>query len=400
MKTETKLAIDGGNPVRQQMLPYGRQWLNQTDIQSVVDVLQSDWLTTGPKVTEFEQAFAQKVTAKEAVAISNGTAALHAAMFAADIQPGDEVIVPTMTFAASANAVVYQGAKPVFVDVDPNTGLIDVARVSAAITPQTKVIVAVDYAGQSCAYDELRDLAEQHHCTLVADACHALGGSYKEESVGAIADLNTFSFHPVKHIASGEGGMVTTNDAQLAQRMRVFRNHGITTDHRQREVQGSWFYEMVDLGFNYRLSDIQCALGIAQLNRLDEFVQRRRLIAKRYDNAFASLSEVKPLLLQPEAKHAYHLYVVRFALDHLKADRGQLFSALRAEGIGVNVHYIPVHLHPFYQNQFGTTPGMCPAAEALYESIVSLPMFPGMTDEDQNDVIEAMNKMVEHYRLA
>ncbi len=274
----TSLAIDGGRPVRQAVLPYGRQSIDEADVASVVEVLQSDWLTTGPKVSEFEQAFADLVDAEEAVAVSNGTAALHAAMYAIGIGPGDEVIVPPMTFAATANCIVYQGGAPVFVDVDPDTLLLDPVQVEARITSRTKAIIGVDYTGQPCDYDVLRVIADQHGLVLVADACHALGGSYKGRAVGSLADLSIFSFHPVKHITTGEGGIITTDDPSLAQRMRVFRNHGITTDHRQRQREGSWFYEMVDLGYNYRLTDLQCVLGLNQLLKLPAWVARRREI--------------------------------------------------------------------------------------------------------------------------
>ena len=393
----TRLAIDGGTPVRQTMLPYGRQWLDEDDIAAVVEVLRSDWLTTGPKVAEFERAFADFVGTREAVAVSNGTAALHTAMYAAGIGPGDEVIVPAMTFAASANCVVFQGGTPVFADVDPDTLLLDPAQVEAKITPRTKAIIAVDYTGQPCDYDVLRAIADRHGLILVDDACHALGGSYRGRPVGTLADLNTFSFHPVKHITTGEGGMIATDDPDLARRMRVFRNHGITTDHRQREQQGSWFYEMVDLGYNYRLTDIQCALGLSQLCKLPGWVARRQEIAGRYDAAFAEMPTVRPLGVREDVSHAYHLYIVRLDVAQLRAARAEVFAALRAEGIGVNVHYIPVHLHPFYQERFGTGPGLWPVTEAAYEQILSLPIFPRMSDADVEDVITAVRKVVEAY---
>ena len=394
-----RLAIGGGTPVREMMLPYGHQWVDEADVQAVVEVLRSDWLTTGPKVAEFEQAFAEFVGAREAVAVSNGTAALHAAMYAVGIGPGDEVIVPPMTFVASANCVVFQGGTPVFADVDPDTLLIDPSQVEAKVTPRTKAIIAVDYAGQPCDYDALQAIADRHGLTLVDDACHALGGSYKGRPVGSLADLNTFSFHPVKHITTGEGGMITTDDTDLARRMRVFRNHGITTDHRQREQQGSWFYEMVDLGYNYRLTDLQCALGTSQLCKLPGWVARRQEIARRYDTAFAEIPAVEPLGVRDDVSHAYHLYVIRLDLTQLRATRTEVFAALRAEGIGVNVHYIPVHLHPFYRQRFGIRPGDCPVAEAAYERLLSLPIFPGMSDRDVEDVIAAVCKVYNAYHL-
>jgi len=387
------LALHGGQPIRETLLPYGRQQIDDDDIAAVIEVLQSDWLTTGPMVDRFEQIFADFVGAQHAVAVSNGTAALHAAIYALGIGPGDEVIVTPMTFAASANCVVYQGGIPVFADVDPGALLIDPAQVEAKITANTKAIVAVDYAGQACDYDALQAIADKHRLAIIDDACHAIGGTYKGRNVGTLADLNTFSFHPVKHFTTGEGGMITTDDADLAQRMRVFRNHGITTDHRQRAETGGFFYEMVDLGYNYRITDFQCALGISQLNKLTESVTKRQQIAALYDTSFSEIDYVTPLTLRPDVKHAYHLYMVRFDTESLGMSRAEIFKALRAENIGVNVHYIPVHLHPFYRTRFGTKPGICPIAEAAYEHLITLPMFPQMTAADVHDVIAAIRKL-------
>ena len=395
---EAALAINGGQPVRDVLLPYGHQWIDEEDISAVVQVLRSDWITTGPKVADFEQAFADFVGAREAVAVSSGTAALHAAMFALGIGTGYEVIVPPMTFAATANCVVFQGGTPIFADVDPDTLLLDPAQVEAKITPRTKALIAVDYGGQPCDYDALWAIANRHGLALVADACHALGGSYRGRPVGSLADLSAFSFHPVKHITTGEGGMVTTDDPDLAHRMRVFRNHGVTTDHRHREQQGSWFYEMLDLGYNYRLTDFQCALGMSQLHKLPEWVARRQEIAQRYNAAFAVMPAVHPLAVREDASHAYHLYVIHLDLEELRATRPQIFAALRAEGIGVNVHYIPAHLHPFYRERFGTGPGICPVAEAAYERMITLPIFPTMSDNDVADVIAAVRKVLEVYK--
>jgi perosamine synthetase len=389
-----KLAIEGGTPVRSTLLPYGRQSIDDDDVDAVVRVLRSDWLTTGPTVGGFERAFAEACGAIEAVAVCNGTAALHAAMYALGIGPGDQVIVPPMTFAASANCVVYQGGTPVFADVDPDTLLIASAEVEARIGPNTKAIIAVDYAGQPCDYDALRMIADRHGLPLVSDAAHSLGGTYRGRPVGSLADLTTFSLHPVKHITAGEGGMITTDDAVLAERMRVFRSHGITSDHRQREETGSWFYEMEDLGYNYRLTDFQCALGLSQLRKLPGWIRRRQEIARRYDEAFAGIPGIEPLAVQPDVSHAYHLYVVRVRSEVVGAERARVFAALRAEGIGVQVHYVPVHLHPFYRERFGTGPGMCPAAEDAYEQIVSLPLFPAMSDSDVQDVIEAVSRVL------
>jgi perosamine synthetase len=394
-----QLALHGGTPVRATFLPYGRHDIDAGDVDAVARALRSDWLTSGPLVGEFESAFARAVGAPDAVAVSNGTAALHAAMFAIGIGPGDEVIVPPMTFAASASAAVYQGATPVFADVDPDTLLIDPAQAAAKITPRTKAIVAVDYTGQPCDYDALRRvIAGRGDITIVADACHALGARDCDRPVGTLADITAFSLHPVKHVTTGEGGVVTTADPALAARMRMFRNHGITVDHEQRGAQASWIYEIVELGYNYRLSDIQCALGLSQLGKLAARVARRQAIADEYRRAFASMPEVQPLGVRAGVTHAYHLFVVRVDTARLAADRATIYSALRLENIGVNVHYIPVHLHPFYRQRFGLAPGLCPAAEAAYERILTLPMFPAMTARDVQDVVDAVTKVVEAYR--
>ncbi len=375
-------------------IPYGRQWIDEADIAAVVEALRSDWLTTGPRVTEFEQAFARFTGSAEAVAVSSGTAALHAIMHAAGIGSGDEVIVPAMTFAASANCVVYQGGTPVFADVRPDTLLLDPESVVSKITARTRVIVAVDYAGHACDYDVLQHIAKDRNLLLVADACHSLGGSYKGRPVGSLASMSAFSLHPVKPITTGEGGMITTHDPELARRLRVFRNHGITTDHRQREQQGSWFYEMVDLGYNYRITDIQCALGLSQLRKLPSWVERRQAIARQYDTAWADLEGMAPLSVHQQVSHAYHLYVVRLNTYTLEMGRSAAFAQLREQGILANVHYVPVHLHPFYRRQFGTRPGQCPVAEAAYEQILSLPIFPAMSQAEVERVVACARRIV------
>lgn len=391
------LAIQGGQPVRSTMLPYGRQSLDEGDIEAVVGALNSGWLTTGPKVAEFETAFAKAVGTGYAVAVSSGTAALHAAAFAAGIGPADDVITTPMTFAATANCVRYQGGTVVFADVRRDTLNLDFAKVETLITPKVKAIITVDYTGQPSDLDELNALASRHRLTVIEDASHALGATYRGRRVGALAHMTTFSLHPVKHITTGEGGMVATNDAELAERLRAFRNHGIRSDYREREADGSWFYEMTTLGFNYRLTDLQCALGLSQLNKLEAWVARRRAIAARYRAAFAALPEIETPTVIPDREPAWHLYVIRLYLDRIRAGRADLFKALRAENIGVNVHYIPVPWHPYYR-ELGYKKGEWPVAESEYERMISLPIFPGMTDRDIEDVIAAVEKVIAHFR--
>jgi perosamine synthetase len=394
---ESRLAIDGGTPVRSTLLPYARQWVDDDDIHAVTSVLRSDWLTTGPMVGAFEQACAAFVGTREAVAVSSGTAALHAAYYGAGIGHEDEVIVSTMTFPATANAAVYLQATPVFADVDKGTLLIDPTSVERLVTKKTKAVVATDYAGQPCDYDALRAITDKHGLLLIADACHALGGTYRERAVGSLAELSTFSFHPVKPIATGEGGMITTDDVEMARQMRFFRNHGITTDHRQRHEQGSWCFEMLNLGNNYRLSDIHCALGISQLNKVPAWTEHRQMLAKRYDEGLKTMKGVQSLTMQSGISHTYHLYVVQLELEQLREDRNRIFEALRAENIGVNVHFIPVHFHPYYRQTFRTCERQCPIAEKAYERILSLPMYAAMTEDDVDDVIEALQKVLTHY---
>lgn len=370
------------------MIPYGRQCIDEDDVQAVCVALRSDWLTTGPAVAGFERAVAGYCGAGFGVAVASGTAALHAALHALGIGPGDEVIVPTMTFAATANCVRYVGATPVFADVDPDTLLLPAAEVERLATPCTRAVIAVDYAGQPCDYAALRRVCDSRKLFLVADACHALGAEQDGRKAGSLADLTAFSFHPVKHITTGEGGMVTGHEPELERRLRRFRNHGIDTEFRQREEQGTWRYQMIELGMNYRISDIQCALGTSQLAKLPGFLARRREIATRYDVAFAG-TVVRPLAQVPGALHAYHLYVVRVP------GRDAVFSALRAAGIGVNVHYTPVHLHPYYQETLGTRLGLCPSAEVALDEILSLPVHPGLTDADVASVVRETLRAVE-----
>ena len=391
------LAINGGKPVRSSFLPYGRQSVDEADIQAVVEVLRSDWLTTGPKVSEFEEMFAKRVGAAHAVSFSSGTAALHAAAFAAALQPGNEAITTPLTFAATANSVLYQGATPVFADVSADTLNIDPQQIEAKISPRTRVILPVDYAGHPADLAQVIETARKRGLIVIEDACHALGAELEGKRVGSIADMTVFSFHPVKHVTTGEGGMVATSNAHFAETLRRFRNHGISSEARQRQVAGQWHYEMVLLGYNYRLPDILCALGCEQLKKLDANLARRREIAARYTAAFREITGIVTPIVRREVSPAWHLYPIRLDLEKLTTTRAEIFRALRAENIGVNVHYIPVHLHPYYRDRFGFKGNEFPVAERAYERLISVPMFHGMSDQDVDDVISAVAKVVEHY---
>lgn len=373
------------------MIPYARQWLDEDDIQAVVETLRSPWLTTGPAVAEFEGAFADAVAAPAAVSFANGTAALHGIMHTLGIGPGDEVIVPAISFVASANAVVFQGGTPVFADLEPDTLLLDPQSVAERIGPRVKAILAVDFAGQPCDYGALEALARRHGLALAADACHSLGAHYQGRPVGSLTGLNAFSFHAVKPITSGEGGMVSCRDPAQAAALRRFRNHGIETDFRQREQAGTWEYDMGELGYNYRLTDLQCALGRRQLAKRESFLARRQAIATRYDAAFADLADrIRPLAQRQDRGHAHHLYVVQ-----VRGGRASWFRELRARGIGVNVHYRPIHLHSFYRERFKLGPGLCPVAEAAYQGLLSLPLYAGLGDAEVEQVIAAVRATAE-----
>jgi perosamine synthetase len=392
-----RLAVEGGLPVRDQFLPYGHQTISDSDVEAVTKVLKSDFLTTGPAVVEFEEKLSDITQSGNVAAVSSGTAALHAMYASYGIGPGDEVIVPAITFAATANAAAYLGAKPVFTDVQPGTLLIDPESVSRLISPNTRAIVGVDFAGQIADYNALRKIVGDRPIQVLADSAHSLGATLNGSPVSELTDASTFSFHPVKHVAAGEGGAVASTDPDVIERCKTFRNHGINADHATRAAKGTWFYEMKELGYNYRLSDIHAALGSSQLDQLDTGIARRREIAATYDNAFSRFDTVSPLSTIPGAHHVYHIYVVQLELEKLNAGRTEIFTALRAENIGVNVHYIPVPWHPYYTER-GSQPGQWPSAEAAYERMITLPIWPGMTDADVSDVINAVDKIVSAYR--
>ena len=372
------------------MIPYGRQTIEEDDIQAVVDVLRSDYLTTGPKIAEFEKMVADYVGAKYAVAISNGTSALHAACFAAGIQPGDEVITTPLTFAASSNCVLYCGGTPVFADVDPQTYNIDPEDIRRKITDKTKAIIAVHLAGQPCDMDEIHKIAKEHDLLVIEDGAHALGSVYKGKKVGTLSDMTTFSFHPVKPITTGEGGMIVTDNEEFYQKMMLFRSHGITRDENlMTRNDGPWFYQQLDLGYNYRITDIQCALGCSQMKKLDRFLARRKEIVARYNEAFADCENIIIPYQLPETESGWHLYIVQVK----NCDRRKVFEALREQGIAVNVHYIPVYKHPYYQ-EHGYKDVHCRNAEEVYSHIISLPLYPTLTEEQQQYVIETLKYVI------
>ena len=374
-------------------IPYGHQHITDEDIQVVVETLKSDYLTQGPKIAEFEQAFARYVNARYAVAVSNATAGLHLAASSLGLKPGDKVIVTPMTFAASANCIRYCNGMVVFCDIDPDTYLMDIKKLRRLLEtnpPSTfKGIVPVDFAGYPHQMEEFRQLADEYGLWILEDACHAPGGYFEKQFCGngKFADVTVFSFHPVKHIATGEGGMVTTNDKELFDRLSLLRTHGITKNPAcLHENHGGWYYEMQELGYNYRLTDFQAALGLSQLKRADEGLKRRQKIAVRYNEAFKRIADIQTPYASPDVFHAYHLYIIQVP------DRLDLYNYLHENGIYAQVHYIPLHLMPYYREQ-GNKPGDLPVAEKYYSRCLSLPMFPTLTDEEQEYVI----KKIEYY---
>lgn len=382
------------------LIPYGHQCIEEDDIQAVVEVLRSDFLTQGPKVREFEDALAKYCGAKYAVSFSSGTAALHGAYFAMGIGDGDEVITSPITFLATANAALFLGARPVFVDIEGDSGNIDAELVEPVITSKTKAIVPVHFAGHPAELERIAGIAGEHSLIVVEDACHALGAKYQSTTIGdcRYSDMAVFSFHPVKSITTGEGGAVLTNDKEYHERLVMFRHHGITKDKsafvNKDEGAGQWYYEMQHLGYNYRLTDIQCALGISQLKKLDIFIQRRREIADMYarafrDNPFFDLPREKS-----GVKSAWHLYPIRLKDEH-KDFKAKIFMRLREKGLGVQVHYIPVYLQPYYQ-QLGYKKGLCLNVEDFYERQISIPIYQTMSDEDVEYVISGLLDVLKH----
>lgn len=393
-----KPAIEGGKPVRDSKIFYGHQYIDDADIQAVVDVMKSDYLTCGPKIGELEKKLCEITGAKYAVVCSNGTAALHIACMAAGVGEGDEVITTPITFAASANCALYCGARPVFADIDPETYNIAPASVRECVTKKSRAVVAVDFTGQSVELDELIEICHENNMALIEDGAHVIGTKYKGRANGSIADMTTFSFHPVKTVTGGEGGAVLTDSEEYYQKLLLYRSHGITRNEELLEhaSDGPWYYEQIDLGYNYRMTDMQAALIISQLDKLDMFSRRRKEIVARYNEAFSGLKGIAVQKEIPESDTTRHLYILRLDTEELVIDRKRFFEALAAENVCCNVHYIPTYFFPYYE-RLGYRRGICPNAEKLYQEIISLPLYFAMTDEDVESVIAAVVKIASYY---
>ena len=401
MTNVEQLAIKGGTSVRETKIYYGKQWIDENDIYAVDEVLRSDSVTCGPKTQELERSLEQYTGARHAVAVSNGTAALHCACMAAGIGAGDEVITTPLTFAASANCALYCGAKPVFADVEEDTYNIDPKSIEDKITDKTKAVVAVDFTGQAVKHREIREICDRHHLIFIEDAAHAIATTYNGVQVGNLADITTFSFHPVKTITGGEGGAVLTNSDELYQKIQLVHTHGITHDPVLMEEpvhEGPWYYEQIMLGYNYRITDIQAALIVSQMKKLDQFKARRKKIVKMYDEAFAQIPEIIVQKEIAESDTCRHLYIIRLDTEKLSCTRREFFDAMSAENVQCQIHYVPVYWFPYYQ-KLGYKKGLCPVAEEVYKGIMSIPLYPKMTDQDVSDVIHAVTKVVENYKM-
>lgn len=393
------IAINGGEPTRKDYLQYGRQYIDDEDIMSVIEALKSDFLTTGPLVEEFERKFADYVGAKYAVAVSNGTAALHIACLAAGLQKGDEGITTPITFAASSNCMLYCGAKPVFCDINLDDYNIDENKIKSYINEKTKVILPVDFTGQCCNIGKIMRIAKENNLIVIQDASHSLGTKYLDKQIGSIADMTTFSLHPVKTITSGEGGVVTTNSLALYEKLKLYKTHGITKSkgNLRNKEHPEWYYEQIYLGYNYRITDLQSALGISQLNKIERFITKRKLLVNTYNEL---LKDIDGVILQKEEDYSdtsRHLYIIRLDLNKFKATRDDIYSALVAENIGVNIHYIPVYKHPYYK-EIGYEDIICENAEIFYNSSMTLPLHVNMNESDIKDVVNALNSVLDYYK--
>ena len=394
-----KLAVFGGTPVREDKIFYGRQCIEQDDIDAVCAVLKSDYITCGPKVAELEKRLCEVTGAKYAVAVSNGTAALHLAAMAAGFKAGDEVIVSAITFAASANCVLYCGAKPVFADIRHDTYNVNPDEIRKLITPRTRGVIAVDFTGQAVEIDEIREICSENNLIFIEDAAHSLGTRYNGQPVGGLADMSCFSFHPVKTVTGGEGGAITTNSEELYKKLKRLRTHGITRDQSEmvHPSDALWYNEQIELGFNYRMTDFQAALIVSQLNKLERFRNRRKEIVKIYNDVFAQMPELYIQREIPESDTTRHLYILRLNLDKLNCDRREFFDALYAEKTCPQVPYLPVYMHSYYE-KLGYERGLCPEAEQFYNEVMSIPLYPSMTQKDIDDVIRAVKKVVAYYK--
>ena len=374
------------------MIPYGKQTVDENDKKSVLEILEKNtYLTTGPTVSEFEEKVCKYVGCNYGVAVNSGTAALHCAVFAANILKDDEVIVPAISFVATSNVVLYQGGKPVFCDIDSETLNIDVSKIEDLINEKTKAIIMVDMCGQPCHYEEIREICNKYNLILIQDAAHSIGAKYNDKKVGSYSDITCFSFHPVKNITTCEGGMMVTNNENYFKRAKSFRSHGVSRDYLTREKSNSHYYEMNDLGFIYRIPDVLCALGISQMNKIDMFIKRRNEIADFYNLNLKDNEKIK--LLKNYYYNAYHIYVIKLRIHNLSKSRDNIFKELKEAKIGVNVHYMPIYLHPYYQS-IGYNKGLCPVSEIVYECIITLPCFPLLKDEELNYICNKINEIV------
>jgi dTDP-4-amino-4,6-dideoxygalactose transaminase len=389
-----KLASQGGAPVRAEFLPYALPQLGAEEKREIAEVLESGWITTGPRVQRFEAALAEATGAKHVVCLSSCTAALHLALVALDLAPGDEVITSPLTFCSTANVIVHAGARPVLADVEPDTLNLDPERVEAAIGPNTRAILPVHFGGHACEMDALLGLARRRRLAVVEDAAHAMGARYRGHTIGTLGDATCYSFYATKNMTTAEGGALATGDDRIAERARVLSRHGMSNDAwKRRSAVGSWYYEVVSPGFKYNMGDLQAALGLHQLARLPGFNERRRALAARYDDALGRLEAIEIPARRSHVEHVYHLYPIRLRLERLRVDRARFIDELRAENIGTTVNFIPIHHHPFYREHLGLAPGALPAADAAYERLVSLPLYPAMSDRDAGDVLRAVAKV-------